>query len=237
VSHRQIDEIADGVWLGRPAYREGAMGAVLGDDLTLIIDSTSYPPFAARFVEEVAGSRPQPKLLYITHRHFDHFGGAAAIDAPIMSHRLTRAALASYDDAWLDRHIPAWIEQGLMDPELVGEPEVVIPHITFEGDTVVDVGGREVLLRHVGGHTADQSIAYVPSLKLLWGSDNVFSDRDEPVVAHADVPTWIDALERLSELEIEIVVPGHGDIGGPELLVNQLEQLRRTNLEQMGASA
>jgi cyclase len=232
VSHQQIAEIAPEVWLGRPGPSEGAMGAVIGTELTLILDTTSYPPFAARFVDAVRGEGDQ--LLYITHRHFDHFGGASAIDALIMSHRLTRAALASYDDQWVERHVPAWIEQGLMDPELVGEPRVVIPQIVFDGSSAtVDVGGCEVHFIHCGGHTADQTMAWIPKYGILWGSDNVFSDRDEPVIAHADVPTWIDALERLADLPIDIVVPGHGDIGGTELIDNQLAQLRRVNLELM----
>ena len=53
MSHREIEEIAPGVWLGVPAPGEGAMGAVAGEHLTLYIDTTSYPPFASRFVETV----------------------------------------------------------------------------------------------------------------------------------------------------------------------------------------
>jgi cyclase len=231
VSQRQIEEIAAGVWRGEPGPSEGVMGAVVGDELTLIIDSTSYPPFAARFVEAVANDRP--RLLYITHRHFDHFGGAAAIDAPIMSHRLTRAALAGYDDGWVARNVEHWVSNGMMDPELVGEPRVVIPQIAFEERAAVDVGGLEVRLWHVGGHCSDQTVAYVAAHRLLWGSDNVFSDRDDPPIAHADVPTWIAALEQLRELPIDIVVPGHGPVGGVELIDSQLEQLQRVHAKLM----
>ncbi len=233
MSHEPITELVTGVWLGCPAPGEGVMGAVVGERLTLIIDTTSYPPFASRFLEAVGQAAPAaPRLLYITHRHFDHFGGASAIDAPIISHRLTRLALESYDDQWLDRHIPDWIEKGLMDPELVGEPKVVIPDITFDGTATIDVGGLTVDLWHQGGHCADQCVAYVRERKLLWGSDNVFSGR-EPAIDHADVPTWIAALDSLETLPMEVVVPGHGPVGGPELVTDQARRLREINLELM----
>ena len=240
MSHREIDEIADGVWLGRPAHREGAMGAVRRRRPDAVIDSTSYPPFAARFVEAVAADAPARSRAALHHapplRPLRRSGG---IDAPIMSHRLTRDALASYDDAWLDRHVPTWIEQGMMDPELVGEPKVVIPQITFEGDATIDVGGRDGrLLRHVGGHCADQCIAYVPVAQAPVGQrQRVQRPRNRP----STMPTCRPGSTRwsaLSELDIEIVVPGHGDIGGPELLVEpDRAAAPRSNLEQMGAGA
>lgn len=232
MSHQEIEEIAPGVWLGVPAPGEGAMGAVVGDDLTLYIDTTSYPPFASRFVETVEADRPaKPRLLYITHRHYDHFAGAVGIDAPVLSHRLTRAALESYDPGWIARHVPDWLSKGMLIEDLVGEPEVVIPRITFDGATTIDVGGLTVDLWHTGGHCADQCVAYVREHELFWGSDNVFSGRD-PSIDHADVPTWIDALDRL-DVPLTIVVPGHGPVGGPELVSGQIARLKEINLELM----
>lgn|GEM_PF-6947400 len=232
MSHTEIEEIAPGVWLGVPAPGEGAMGAVVGTDLTLYIDATSYPPFAARFVEAVEAERPAARrLLYLTHRHYDHFAGTVAIDAPMLAHRLTRAALESYDPEWIDRHVPAWLAKGMLIEELVGEPQVVIPQLTFEGPLTIDTGGLTVDIWHQGGHCADLCVAYVREHELFWGSDNVFSGRD-PSVDHADVVTWIDALEGLDR-PLKTVVPGHGPVGGPELIADQLERLKRINLELM----
>jgi cyclase len=232
VSHREIEEIAPGVWLGVPAPMEGAMGAVVGEDLTLYIDSTSYPPFASRFVETVEAGRPaKNRLLYITHRHYDHFAGANGIDAPILAHRATRTALESYDPDWIARHVPDWLSKGMLIAELVGEPEVVIPQLTFDGAMTIDTGGLTVDLWHQGGHCADLCVAYVREHELFWGSDNVFSGRD-PAIDHADVVTWIDALERI-DVPLRTVVPGHGPVGGPELIPNQIARLKEINVELM----
>jgi cyclase len=232
VSHREIEEIAPGVWLGVPAPGEGCMGAVVGEHLTLYIDTTSYPPFASRFVATVEAQRPPAhRLLYITHRHYDHFAGSVAIDAPILAHRLTRAVLESYDPDWIARHVPGWVSKGLLIAELVGEPEVVIPQLTFEGPMTIDTGGLTVDLWHQGGHCAELSVAYVREHELFFGSDNVFSGRD-PAIDHADVVTWIDALERI-DLPLKTVVPGHGPVGGPELISGQVARLKEINLELM----
>ena len=83
------------------------MAAVVGGGELVVLDSTSYTVFARRFVERVAGETgvPGPTLLYLSHRHFDHFGGAAAIAAPVVGHRLTREGIARYDDGWIERNV------------------------------------------------------------------------------------------------------------------------------------
>ncbi len=120
-----IAEVAAGVWVGIPGPGEGAMAAVVGGGELVVLDSTSYTVFARRFVEHVATATGVggPTLLYLSHRHFDHFGGAAAIDAPVVGHRLTREGIARFDDAWIERNVAEWTRRDMVVPELVGEPE------------------------------------------------------------------------------------------------------------------
>jgi cyclase len=202
------------------------MAAVAEDGDMLVLDSTSYTVFAERFAAEVskAAGVPGPTLLYISHRHFDHFGGAAAVDAPVIGHRLTREAIARYDQDWIDRNVAEWTALEMVVPELVRDPKAVLPTILFDERLVVHVGRSVVELLHVGGHCADQTVAYLPNQRVLFGSDNVFNGK-EPYVGDGDLVTWIDSLRRLQERPIELVIPGHGPVGGPELIEAQIDQL------------
>jgi cyclase len=110
-------------------------------------------------------------------------------------------------------------------PELVDNPRVILPQIVFDNQLDIHLGDVEVQLLHVGGHTTDQVVVYIPARRVLFGSDNIFHKRT-PFIGHGDLVTWIDALERLSRLPIDIVVPGHGSIGGPELVTAQIDELK-----------
>jgi cyclase len=100
----------------------------------------------------------------------------------------------------------------------------VLPEIVFDDRLLVHVGGSPVELLHVGGHCADQTVAYLPRQRLLFASDNVFNGKD-PYVGDGDLVTWIESLRRVRDFPLETVIPGHGPVGGPELIDAQIEQL------------
>lgn len=233
-----IERLAEGVWVGIPGLNEGAMAAVVDGSQMLVLDTTSYNVFASRFVTETAAAEgcPGPTLLYISHRHFDHFGGADAIDAPVIGHRLTREAMSRYTQEWLDRSLAGWIEEGAVVPELVRAPKIVLPEILFESRLIVQVGRFPVELLHVGGHCADQTVAYLPEQRVLFASDNVFNGK-EPYTGDGDLVAWIESLERMRALPVEVVIPGHGPVGGPELLTAQQEQLEGLLATSLGTAS
>lgn len=221
-----IEQVAESVWVGIPGYAEGAMAAVAEDGAMLVLDSTSYTVFAERFVAEVAKAAgvPGPTLLYISHRHFDHFGGASVIHAPVIGHRLTRAAIARFDQDWIDRNVAEWTKLGMVVPALVRDPRPILPTILFEDRLVLHIGESVVELLHVGGHCADQTVAYLPNQRVLFASDNIIHGK-EPYVGDGDLVTWIEALRLLGERPLEVVIPGHGPVGGPELIGAQIAVL------------
>jgi cyclase len=221
-----IERIADGIWLGVPAPAEGSMAAIVDGGSMLVVDTTSYTVFAERFVAEVAAAAgvAGPTFLFITHRHFDHFGGSDAIRAPVIGHRLTREALARYTQDWLDRNIAEWTDAGMVIPELVRDPRVVLPSIVFDDRLVVHVGALEVELVHTGGHCADQTMVHVPARRVLLASDNIINGKPA-FTGHGDLVTWIEALRFGRALEPELVVPGHGTNGGVEIIDTQIAEL------------
>jgi cyclase len=221
-----MSRVADRVWVGIPAPGEGAMGIVVGRDGAVVVDTTSYDRFAGRFLAHVAEQEAAPawRYLLVTHRHWDHFGGASAIPAPMVAHRLTRAALLGYDAGWVTRNLASWTDQKLIIPDLIDNPLVVLPEVTYDEGITVQLGDREVVAFHTAGHTSDSSMVSVPDARVLFGGDNVFHGRPA-FTGHGDLVAWIAALERVKRIGIDVVVPGHGAMGGPELLDQQLVEL------------
>ena len=115
-----------------------------------------------------------------------------------------------------------------------------LPTLVFDRELSIDLGGREVQVKHLGrGNTAGDVVIYLPKEKILMTGDLVVS----PVpFAFDGYPTeWIDTLERVLQIDADIIAPGHGDpmhdktyvrqwLDTMKSLVAQVEaQLRKNN--------
>jgi cyclase len=98
--------------------------------------------------------------------------------------------------------------------------------VTFDDRLTVWVDDLRVELVHVGpAHTTNDVVAWVPDHRVLLSGDLVFSG-GTPFVVMGSVAGSLVALDRLRALEPAVVVPGHGPIGGRELLDQQEAYLR-----------
>lgn len=226
MSPDQVQRIGERIYIGIPRPYDGAMAVVVGDDRTLVVDGSSYAPFAVELVEHVeAAHGSRPRLLVLTHQHFDHFAGLAAFDEPIMATSMTKEILETYDQAWLDENLASWKANDMVITDLLGEPAVRIPTRVCDETVQLDLGGVIAEFIPVGGHVPDLAVVNVVSEGTLIASDMIGNGRDL-IFPDSHLDDWERALERfLAEPPVH-VVPGHGPIGGPELLTAQLDAVR-----------
>jgi glyoxylase-like metal-dependent hydrolase (beta-lactamase superfamily II) len=86
------------------------------------------------------------------------------------------------------------------------------PNTTFSGRLSLDVGDRKVELIEVGpAHTKGDAIVYLPKERVAFTGDILFVG-SHPIVWEGPVQNWIDACDRLLELDVDVVVPGHGPL-------------------------
>ncbi len=109
---------------------------------------------------------------------------------------------------------------------------------TFEKELALVVGGREVRLIEVGpAHTRGDLMVYVPDAKTLFGGDILFAGCT-PVIWAGPVENYIAALERVLDMDVDIVVPGHGpvcDKGAVSAAKEYLEYLEREVVKRFDA--
>ena len=76
--------------------------------------------------------------------------------------------------------------------------------------------GRPIELLHFRGHTAGDTVVFLPEEKILITGDLL----DEiPSGWRGFLPDWIEALDTLEAFDFDIVVPGHGGVHrGKDLL-------------------
>src|SRR5439155_56057 len=100
--------------------------------------------------------------------------------------------------------------------------ELRAPDELYEGETALDLGGMTAELREVGpAHTRGDQIIFLPAQRVLFAGDLV-ETRFFPIFPPEDADVtgarWIEVLRQLEALEPTLVVPGHGEVGGPEVM-------------------
>lgn len=90
------------------------------------------------------------------------------------------------------------------------------PTRTFSGELSLDVGGREVRLVQVGpAHTPGDTLVHVPDARLLYAGDILFVG-GTPIAWAGPIDRWIAACDRILDMDLVRIVPGHGPVSGKD---------------------
>ncbi len=83
--------------------------------------------------------------------------------------------------------------------------------IVFTGDLTLRVGEHTFHLLHTPGHTPGQLAVHVPEERAVFTGDTIFSECQTWLMT-SNVDQWLEALERIRQLDVDYVVPGHGPV-------------------------
>jgi len=186
-------------------------GLIVGEGTTVLVDTTATERRTRLLASEVAKVSPRPpNVLVNTHFHGDHvFGnGVFAPQATIVAHELTRVEMIEAGpglrNLWPDVD---W-----------GDTPIVPPTVTFRDAVTVYAGDTRLEVMHVGpAHTTNDSVIWVPGKRILFAGDVLMSGVT-PFCLMGSVAGSLQAIQRLRALDPETIVPGHGHVGGKELL-------------------
>ncbi|MEU6381120.1 MBL fold metallo-hydrolase [Streptomyces sp. NPDC046909] len=218
-----LTEIADGVF----AYVQpdggwclNNAGLVVGaDGQAVLVDTTATERRARRLRAEVLRTVAEPpRTLVTTHFHGDHtFGHRYFPEALVVAHENARTDMAAAG-LGLTTLWPG-VEWGDVAPTL--------PHLTYRDSLTLHVGDDRVELIHLGpaAHTTGDTAVWLPRQRVLFTGDVVMNGV-MPFCLMGSVSGSLDALRRLRALEPVTVVPGHGAVGGPELIDADEEYFR-----------
>ncbi len=213
----------------------------LGDQ-TLIFDTFFTPQAAddLRHAAEVLLGRPVG-IVINSHWHDDHVRGNQSFPgARIIATDVTRdliaervaaniaryqaevpaflAALRERLAAEQDEHRRAELQADLSFGEEVQATlatlQLTPPTETFTGEEyVLDGPARQArLLTYGGGHTASDTVLYLPAERIVFTGDLVVIG-EHPLLADGHPEAWPAILDRLGALAIETLMPGHGPLG------------------------
>ena len=123
-------------------------------------------------------------------------------------------------EAFHQKNIPSYAYEKTI--ELVTKDSLVPPRNVLRPGQEIAIGDRFVRSSfHGPGHTIDNIVTYYPSEEILFGGCLIKSmGSSKGNLADADVMRWSSTVEEIKTTypRLKIVIPGHGRIGGPELL-------------------
>ena len=199
-----MEKVSANLWVivgngGNVAVMPTSEGVILVDD--------KFAQDAPDIVAKVKTVSDKPiRYVLNTHQHGDHTGGNEALLAANAEIIMTRQARANMVE--------------LKQPGL--------PHITYNDESEVYLGGKEVIARYLGrGHTNGDALIYFPGEKVLHTGD-LFVTPGAPfcdTASGGSIKEWDATIQKALQYDFDTVIPGHGPISKKADLVKWTQTL------------
>ncbi|MEV4314285.1 MBL fold metallo-hydrolase [Actinocrispum sp. NPDC049592] len=198
------------------------IGVIGGREAVLVVD-TGMGPRNAEMVLAFAREYAKGRRIYVTSTHFhpEHAFGARTFqdEATFLVNRDQAEDLARKGAGYL--HMFRGLGEAIA--EQLDGVEIPQPDTVYDQALDLDLGGRVVRLRATGrAHSKGDQVIRVDDV--LFTGDLVetgqfaifpwFPPHDTDVSGIR----WIEVIRGLAEERPKVVIPGHGDRGGPEVL-------------------
>jgi len=184
-------------------------GVIVGDDSVMVIDAQATPLMAREVIRRIRKVTSKPiRHVVLSHYHAVRVLGASAYKP--------QEIIAS------DATLELIRERGRQDmaseigrfPRLFrgkeSIPGLTWPTITFKDQMTLILGKLEVRIIHAGrGHTAGDTIVWIPSQRVLFSGDLV-EYKAGIYTGDAHLEEWPSTLSLLAGLKPRALVPGRG---------------------------
>ncbi|HYC54384.1 MAG TPA: MBL fold metallo-hydrolase [Candidatus Binatia bacterium] len=171
----------------------------------VVVDTMTTTMQGARIKEKVRELTGGATVAVInTHYHLDHTHGNPGFDkgTQVISTRKTLEHLHARDaDYW------------------EGDAASLLPSRTFETEELIEIGGKRIRCLHLGrGHTDGDLVVIFEDERVLHTGDLFFHGRfpNIDLEAGGSIKEWIATIDRLLELDVDRIIPGHGPVSDKE---------------------
>jgi glyoxylase-like metal-dependent hydrolase (beta-lactamase superfamily II) len=224
-------EVAPGVWfhegdIGRKGHCNN--GWIVFQDYVLVIDA-NFPSGAREILPKIKASTDRPiRFAFDTHHHGDHaYGNKVWTDlgATVVAHEGVLAEMKKYETGHFGTTPGRW-EDTAKGRDDVRDSKLVPPSLLFPKKMVFDNGAQRVELHWFGvAHTHGDGFAWLPKERILFTGDACVNGPYN-YMGDGSSRDWIPTLEAARALDPKIVCPGHGLLGGVEILDHQIAFFR-----------
>jgi len=224
MSSAQLREVSDGVFTYiQPdgTWFINNTGFLVASGGVTSIDTCSTERRTRDYLDAIAKTSRQPvRTLINTHHHGDHtYGNWLLPGATIVAHDRCRDEVLAAGPPYFP---------GIFEGVDWGEVRVAPPFLTYAEGVTLYSDDLRCEVRYVGGpaHTNNDSIVWLPDRSVLFAGDLIFNG-GTPFLLMGSVTGAIDVLVNVVRPRSpRTIVPGHGEVCGPEVIDDVLGYLR-----------
>jgi cyclase len=112
--------------------------------------------------------------------------------------------------------------------------KLIFPTITFNKKSVIYLDNQRIKLFYLGsGHTNGDILVYFPEEKVIHMGDLYFENMIPYIdyQAGSNTENWLKILEKVIEMDVDKVIPGHGEITDKNGLIAQAQYFKDLRAE------
>ena len=211
----ELQRFSDDITLIREPYVLGGaftnMWQVRGRDHDLLLDSGMGVLSLRKHVAELT---EKSVICVASHTHFDHIGGHHEFEHRVV-HESEAAILTSADPE--DTVLAGYAEHAFdalpyagFDPDEYKITGAAPTRLVTDGD-IVDLGNRHFEVIHLPGHSPGSISLWEAATSTLISGDVVTEGALLDELYHSNSDDYVRSLERIRDLPVDIVHPGHYD--------------------------
>ena len=182
----------------------GNSGVIVGDKGVVVIDAKTTAAGGKELLEDIAKITPKPvTTVILTHSDGDHVNGLTSFPAgvKVIAHENNKkeqqeALAAGGRGAPPADHIPSQVTTKQKE-------ELKLEGVKFE------------LLHWAPAHTSGDLMVYLPADRIAFAGDVIASTLPDALIhleKHGSSEGWITTVQNFLKLNIDQVVPGHGNL-------------------------
>jgi cyclase len=198
-------------------------GLVVDGDQSLLVDTLFDERLTGEMLETMKASTgiggDEVTTLVNTHANGDHtYGNRLVRNATILASKASVHEMSEAPPEMMASLLKQAEHMGpvgaylkaIFGPFDFAGVQLRLPDRTFSGEEIVTVGNKQVHLIEVGpAHTGGDTLVHVPADKVLYSGDILFID-GTPIMWAGPVRNWLAACDKILDMDVESIVPGHG---------------------------
>ena len=212
-----LEEVSQGIFVHYGIHQDANtdnkgdianIGFIVGSKSILVIDTGGTKSIGKKLLKKIREISQLPiSHIAITHSHPDHFFGTEAFlseNPKIVGHERLNRSLINNFNFYRD------LQYNNIGDEKIKESKLVPANLLVKIDQTleIDLGERIIEIKSWNsGHTDNDISVYDKKTKTFW-SENIFVKRTPSI--RASIKGWKKNLEEIMQMDIDIIVPGHG---------------------------
>lgn len=205
-----LTKITDSIYVCDKRATRGNVGVISADTGIYVIDTGMYPVTAKQLLSETKSiDKGNFMGTFTTHHHLDHTGGNQVFNhKPIYAHYLAEKNFASYNQETIEKNtIKNDTKEFFEGFKLTGANSV------YSENEFSPPENSDIVCYLVGGHTNGSVIIHYKPENIVFAGDNLFAGffpwgGDKTASPYA----WLIAIDKIINLEPDIISPGHGSV-------------------------